>query len=88
MFAEKNINISDELLAMIVSDDADITKKNVESFVSLFSAEVKKAVTEALRGEPPKTGSNASSITREQILSVKDRTERQKLIQENMELFK
>lgn len=40
-----------------------------------------------LRGAPPKRG-DASGITREQILAVKNRAERQRLINENMDLFK
>ena len=82
-----NININDELLANLVSDDAESTQANVKSFISLFKAEVEKAVKEAYKGETPKKG-GAVALTKEQILAVQDRAERQRLISENIHLFK
>lgn len=82
-----NINVSDELLANLVSDNAESTQASVKSFISLFKAEVDKAVKEAYKGETPKKG-GASSLTKEQILAVQNRAERQRLISENMHLFK
>lgn len=87
MLQEKNINVSDALLNHLVSDDADDTKAAVDSFIALFQAEVSKAVKDALKGNTPKKGSE-SKITREEIMAVKDRKERQKLINENLKLFK
>ena len=87
MLSEKNINIGDDLLGILVSEDADKTKKSVENFISLFEAAVNRAVKDALKGEPPKAG-GASGLTKEQIMKVKDRAERQRLINENMHLFK
>lgn len=84
---DKNINVSDELLANLISEDAVSTKKSVESFVSLFQAAVEKAVKEAYKGETPKKG-GAAALTKEQIMAVTNRAERQKLIQENIHLFK
>lgn len=86
ILAEKDINVGDDLLSMLVSPDADKTKKIIDSFVTLFQGAVKKDVTEALKGNAPKAG-GASSYTKEQIMAVKDRNERQKLIRENMSLF-
>jgi hypothetical protein len=82
-----NININDELLANLVSDDAESTQANVKSFISLFNAEVEKKVKEAYKGETPKKG-GVASLTKEQILAVANRAERQRLINENMHLFK
>ena len=82
-----NINVSDELLANLVSDNAESTQASVKSFISLFKAEVEKAVKEAYKGETPKKG-GASSLTKEQILAVANRAERQRLINENIHLFK
>lgn len=86
MLSEKNINIGDDLLGILVSEDADKTKKSVENFIALFESAVNRAVKDALKGETPKVG-GSSGLTREQIMKVKDRTERQKLIRENMHLF-
>lgn len=87
MLQEKGINVSDQLLSMLISEDADTTKASVDSFISLFQLEVGKAVKEALKGETPKTG-GASGMTKEQIMSVTNRAERQRLIKENINLFR
>ncbi|MEY8536605.1 DUF4355 domain-containing protein [Blautia pseudococcoides] len=87
MLTEKEINVSDDLLSMLVSEDADKTKSTIDSFVELFQGAVKSAVADALKGNTPKTGA-PSGVTKEQIMAVKDRAERQRLIRENMELFK
>ena len=84
---EKNIDISDELLSMLVTKEADTTKKNVEGFSDMFNKAVEKAVNEKLKGNPPKKGPGNKTLTKEDILNIKDRTERQKKIAENMELF-
>lgn len=82
-----NINVSDELLANLVSDDAESTQASVKSFISLFKAEVEKGIKEAYKGETPKKG-GTSSLTAEQIMKITNRSERQRLINENMHLFK
>lgn len=82
-----NINVSDELLANLVSEDAESTQSAVKSFISLFKAEVEKGIKEAYKGETPKKG-GTSSLTAEQIMKVTNRSERQRLISENMHLFK
>lgn len=87
MLTEKEIHVSDDLLSMLVSEDADKTKSTMDSFVELFQGAVKSAVADALKGNTPKTGAT-SGVTKEQIMAVKDRAERQRLIRENMELFK
>lgn len=84
---EKNIDISDELLSMLVTKEADTTKKNVESFAEMFDKAVEKAVNEKLKGNPPKKGPGNKTLTKEDILNIKDRTERQRKIAENIELF-
>ena len=87
MLSEKGINVNDNLLSTLISDDADKTKKSVENFIALFQEAVNKAVKDALKGEPPKTGTT-SGLTKEQIMKVTNRAERQRLIRENMNLFR
>lgn len=86
MLQDKNINVSDELLANLISDDADSTKASVESFITLFQGAVEKAVKDAYKGETPRKG-GVASLTKEQIMAVQNRAERQRLISENMHLF-
>ena len=56
MLSEKNINISDELLAFMVSKDAGETKKAVDSFAELFNAAVNEAVKSKARQSTPMDG--------------------------------
>jgi hypothetical protein len=86
ILSDKNIHVSDALLANLVADDAETTKASVEAFISLFQSAVDKAVKEALKGETPKTGSS-SGLTADQIMQIKNRAERQQKIRENMHLF-
>lgn len=87
MLSDDGINIPDALVDLIISDDAETTKSTVQQFSKLFQSAVKAAVKEALKGNPPTTGSSGA-ITKDQIMKVKDRAERQRLIRENMNLFK
>lgn len=88
MLADENINIPDELLSNLVADDAEGTKTAVESFAKMYKEAVQAAVKEAIKGKPPKAGTGGgNTITKEQIMDIKDPIERQKMIRENINLF-
>lgn len=61
MLTEKEINISDDLLAMLVTTEAAQTKQNVEDFAKMYKADLDTAVKARLKGEPPRVGSGSSS---------------------------
>lgn len=61
MLKEKSISISDELLAFMVSGDAEETKKAVDSFADLFNAAVNETVKGKARQETPKEGGRFSA---------------------------
>jgi hypothetical protein len=86
ILSDKGISVGDELLANLIAEDADATKAAVESFVSLFTAAVEKAVKEKVKGDTPKAG-GSSGITKEQILKIQNRAERQRLMAEHKDLF-
>lgn len=88
ILSERNIHADDALISMIVSEDAESTKKSIDTFANLFQKAVNKAVKDALKGEPPKTGTGKGGYTKEDILKVANRAERQRLIAANMDLFK
>lgn len=88
ILSERNIHADDALISMIVSEDAESTKKSIDTFANLFQKAVNKAVKDALKGEPPKTGTGKGRYTKEDILKVANRAERQRLIAANMDLFK
>lgn len=88
MLAEDEINIPDELLAHLVSTDAEDTKNTVQTFAKLFKDAVQDAVKDKLKGNPPKRGTGGKgSVTRDQILAIKNPSERQRMIAEHMNLF-
>ena len=87
MCTEHNINVGDDLLSVLVNQDADKTKKAVDAFVKMFESEVDKAVKEKLKGNGPKRGGSNKGVTRESILNITDPMERQRMIAENMDLF-
>ena len=84
---ERNIDLDDDLLdLLVVSDNAEKTKENVKNFADLFEKAVESRVKDTLKGNAPKAKS--SNITKEEIMKVKDRNQRQRLIKENIDLFK
>lgn len=87
MLSDEEISIPDELLAHLVADDATQTKASVDSFTKLFKDTVQAAVKEALKGPAPKAGTGNTTMTKDQIMAIKNPAERQKLIVENMTLF-
>lgn len=88
MLADEEINIPDELLGNLIAEDAEGTKKSVEAFSKMYKDAVQAAVKEALKGKTPRSGTGgAGTMTKEQILAVKNPSERQRLIAENITLF-
>lgn len=61
MLTEKEINIPDELLSMMVTTDAQETKQAVDGFAKLFKDSVDAAVKARLKGDAPRVGSGTSS---------------------------
>ena len=65
--SETGINISDELLAFMVSKDAKETKEAVDSFAELFNAAVNEAVKGKARQTTPKEGGGFSGGGKETL---------------------
>ncbi|HDK5684074.1 TPA: DUF4355 domain-containing protein [Staphylococcus pseudintermedius] len=86
MFKDKDIDASDELLDIVVSDSAETTKNNVDNFTKILDEMVRKKVQETLRQNSPKSFSK-SGLSRDEILAIKDDSERQSAIAQNMHLF-
>lgn len=66
-------------------EDAD---KLSESIVSEWSGFITSTETKGANVENPPKSSNVGKVTKEEILAIKDTTERQKAIKENVDLFK
>ncbi|MDD7769515.1 capsid assembly scaffolding protein Gp46 family protein [Suipraeoptans intestinalis] len=87
MLKDDGVSVSDEVVVMLVSDDAEATKAAVEGFSKAFADAVEEAVKERLKGESPKKGGKTGTMTKEEIMSIKDDDLRQKKMIENRELF-
>lgn len=86
MLSEKNIAIGDDLVSILITDEAESTKANVDQFSSLFQDAVEKAVAERLKSKTP-TKMVGKGMSREEILSIPDSEKRRRAIAENLELF-
>lgn len=88
ILSDDGITVSDELLSMLVTTDAEKTKAAVDGFKTAFKEAVEATVKERLKGEPPKKGTGgAPSMTKEAIMAIKDPELRQQKMLENKHLF-
>lgn len=61
MLSDSGINVSDELLSVMVTTDAEQTKNAIDGFTKLYKEAVEAAVKERLRGETPKAGTGVAA---------------------------
>lgn len=61
MLSESDINASDELLAMLVTPDAQETKTAIDAFSKLYKEAVESGIKARLRGEAPRRSSGTDS---------------------------
>lgn len=89
MLAESKIIATDDILDFVVREDADSTNKAVKAFSELVDKISDDRMKEKLKGTPPKKQQGTPGAkTKIDILAIKDVTERQKAIKENLNLFK
>lgn len=88
MLSESGIAASDEILALVVKDDAERTQEAVNGFAELVNQLADNKVKEMLKGKTPRKveQSTTGAITKEQFdrMGYKDRNE---LLQSNPELY-
>lgn len=65
MLSDENITVSDELLSMLVTTNAEETKAAVDSFTKLYKEAVEDEVKNRLRGNTPKTGTGGAATLSE-----------------------
>ena len=87
MLKADNLTISDDILNVLVTDNAETTKAAVQAFSAAFQTAVNEAVKSQLAGSEPKRVATATGMTKEQIMAEKDTNKRLKLIEDNMHLF-
>lgn len=85
---ESGLNVPNDVLNLIVANDNKQTVANVttiSNFIEKIREETRK---ELLSGKTPKVlGTSSTTMTKEEIMNIKDTTERQKLMRENWSLF-
>ncbi len=77
-----------EFLDVVMADTAEAVKDNIASVRKVFDEAVEKRVNERLTQDKPRRGLTAGAMSKAEIMAVKDVKERQKLIAENLELFR
>lgn len=85
--SEQGIAVSDDILARLVGETAEETKASVDAFSTAFTAAVEDAVKKQLAGKAPAAGVATKTMTKEEILAIKDPIARQAAIRNNIGLF-
>lgn len=89
MLKESGIVADDQVLGFVVKDTAEATQEAVKAFVDLVNAKAEEITKQKLSGTAPRVQvSNGKSLTRDSIMQIKDDTERQRAIAQNIHLFK
>lgn len=91
LLQDKNITIaSDVIIDSLIGADAEKTQAAVNAFAAEFEKAVNARVKEAMKSKTPKGGSAAGSksMTKEEIMKIKNPIERQKMIAAHPEAFK
>lgn len=87
MLQADGINAPDDIVDMLVKEEADKTAANVKSFSKLLWAMVRDEVKAQLSHKKPSAGRGSGTISREDIEKEQDPYKRQQLIRDNMSLF-
>jgi len=87
MLKADGLNLADDIISVLVTDNAETTKNAIKAFSAAFQTAVNEAVKTQLAGSEPKRGATATGMTKEQIREIKDPTKRREAIAENMHLF-
>lgn len=87
MLKEKDIGADDDLLEIVTADTADQTSENVKAFTDVLNRMVKEQIQAKLTQGTPKSFQATGSMTREDIMNIKDDSQRQRAIAQNRHLF-
>lgn len=86
VFKEAGLNVSDDVLNMVVVDNDKQTYANVQALIK-YTNQIQNGVKrELLKGSTPKINGKPS-MTKAEIAKIKDPLKRQKAIAENLDLY-
>ena len=86
IFTESGLNVSNEVLEMVVADDAKTTLANATAITNLIENVKEATRKELLAGKTPQNFGKPK-MTKEEIMGIKDDLKRRKKIAENWGLF-
>lgn len=87
VFKDAGLNVSDDVLNMVVVDDDKQTYANVQALIK-YTNQIQSGVKkELLKGSTPRNNGKPT-MTKVEINKIKDPIARQKAIAENLELYK
>lgn len=87
VFKEAGLNVSDDVLNMVVVDNDKQTYANVQALIK-YTNQIQSGVKrELLKGSTPKINGKPS-MTKAEIAKIKDPLKRQKAIAENLDLYR
>ena len=84
------IKPNDKMLDILVADNAETTHENIKAFTDLLKTQAVDIVKVQMKGATPvsTTANVTKTVTKAEIMAIKDVNERQKMIAENLHLFK
>lgn len=87
MCKDAGVDVSEAVLARLIGEDAETTATSVKAYIADFTAAVQTETKAKLSHKPPETGS-AGTITKKDIMKIKDWRQRQAQIAAHPELFR
>ncbi len=88
MLAESGLTLSDEQLALVVTDDAETTKAKVDDLLAFARNVREQTLDEMMTGKTPKDNGSAKSITTNKSFEEMSMQEIAQLKKDNLEQFK
>lgn len=85
LLVEKGLPL--EFIDIVLATTAEEVKTNIDNLQIIFDSAVEKRVDERLTQEKPRTGNGSQTITKAEIMAIKDDNERLNAIAANRNLF-
>ena len=76
-----------ELTDYVLDNDLDASVKRIENLEAIISKQVEAGITKALTKSGVPSSPTGKAMTRDEIMAIEDRVERQKAIQKHIHLF-
>lgn len=85
LLVEKGLPL--EFIDIVLATTAEEVKTNIDNLQTIFDSAVEKRVDERLAQEKPRTGNGSQTMTKAEIMAIKDDNERLNAIAANRNLF-